>query len=54
MMRKISAMLLIPIMVISALLIKPELIGAGMFITSLILELMVIFTINDDHDEDKS
>lgn len=54
MMMKISAMLLIPIMVISALLIKPELIGAGMFITSLILELMVIFTVNNDHDKDKS
>lgn len=47
MMMKISATLVVPIMFIAILLVKPSLIGMGMFITTLIVELLVIFMVSD-------
>lgn len=49
---KILAMLLIPIMFIGTLLLKPVLIGVGLFVTSLITEFLVIYLLtymSEDH-----
>lgn len=49
---KILAMLLIPIMFIGTLLLKPALIGVGLFILSLIIEFLVIYLVTymlEDH-----
>lgn len=47
MMMKISATLVVPIMFIAILLVKRSLIGMGMFITTLIVELLVISMVSD-------
>ena len=47
MMMKISATLVVPIMFIAILLVKPSLIGMGMFITTLIVEFLIIFMVSD-------
>lgn len=49
---KILAMLLIPIMFIGTLLLKPALIGVGLFVTSLIVEFLIIYLVTymlEDH-----
>ena len=48
---KISAMLAVPIMFISTLLVKPSLIGTGMFVTALIVEFLVIYMVSDYNDK---
>ena len=42
---KFIAMLMVPVMFIGALLIKPTLIGIGLFITSLIVEFLIIYLV---------
>lgn len=44
---KISATLAVPLMFIATLMIKPSLIGMGMFITTLIVEFLIIFMVSD-------
>ncbi|CUR42410.1 hypothetical protein LRLP16767_LR202_02091 [Limosilactobacillus reuteri] len=49
---KFIAMLMVPVMFIGALLIKPELIGVGLFVTSLIVEFLIIYLVTymlEDH-----
>lgn len=49
---KFIAMLMVPVMFIGALLIKPTLIGVGLFILSLIIEFLVIYLVTymlEDH-----
>lgn len=49
---KILAMLVIPVMFIGTLLIKPALIGVGLFILSLIIEFLIIYLVTymlEDH-----
>lgn len=48
MMTKICILLAIPIMLITTLLLKPMLIGSGIFITSLLLEVFVILGFSND------
>lgn len=50
---KISSMLLIPFMVIAALMIKPELIGIGIFVTALIIEAVIILAVLGLGDDDE-
>ncbi|MRG68660.1 hypothetical protein GIX83_02330 [Lactobacillus reuteri] len=47
MMMKISATLVVPIMFIAIFLVKPSLIGMGMFIKTLVVELLVISMVSD-------
>ena len=49
---KISAMLAVPLIFITTLLVKPSLIGTGMFVTVLIVEFLVIYMVSDYNDED--
>ena len=42
---KFIAMLMVPVMFIGALLIKPALIGVGLFVLSLIIEFLVIYLV---------
>lgn len=44
MMKMISSMAFVPVMLIAGLLLEPGLIGSGVFITALVLELLVIAT----------
>ena len=49
---KFIAMLMVPVMFIGALLIKPELIDVGLFVTSLIVEFLIIYLVTymlEDH-----
>ena len=49
---KFVAMLMVPVMYIGALLIKPALIGVGLFVTSLIIEFLIIYLVTymlEDH-----
>ena len=48
MMTKICILLAIPIILIATLLLKPMLIGSGIFITSLLLEVFVILEFSND------
>lgn len=51
MMMKISAMAFIPLMLVAALLLKPELIGIGAFITAIVIEFFVLFLVMDYVDD---
>lgn len=51
MMTKICTLLAIPIMLIATLLLKPVLIGSGIFITSLLLEIFVIAGFYNDENQ---
>lgn len=42
---KFIAMLIIPVMFIGTLLIKPALIGVGLFLTSFIIEFLIIYLV---------
>lgn len=48
---KISAMLAVPLIFITTLLVKPSLIGTGMFVTVLIVEFLVIYMVSDYNDK---
>lgn len=48
---KISAMLAVPLIFITTLLVKPSLIGTGMFVTVLIVEFLVICMVSDYNDK---
>ncbi len=48
---KISAMLAVPLIFITTLLVKPSLIGTSMFVTVLIVEFLVIYMVSDYNDK---
>ena len=48
---KISATLAVPLIFITTLLVKPSLIGTGMFVTVLIVEFLVICMVSDYNDK---
>lgn len=50
--KKISAMLAVPLIFITTLLVKPSLIGTSIFVTVLIVEFLVICMVSDYNDED--
>lgn len=51
MMTKVCILLAIPIMLIATLLLKPVLIGGGIFMTSLLLEVFVIAGFSNDDNQ---
>ena len=48
---KIIALLVVPIMFIAALLLKPSLIGVGMFIASLVVEFLLVAMVYYANDQ---